>query len=490
MQHHEYVSHDATGLAELVRNGEVSADEVLAAANARLDAVNATINAVVHRIDPPVPAAEDGPFTGVPFLLKDMDGWLVGHPASHGSRSLREWVPDVESELVGRYRAAGLRVVGKTNCPEFGILGVTEPELHGPTRNPWDVNRVPGGSSGGSAAAIAAGIVPLASAGDGGGSIRIPASDCGLFGLKPSRGLTPLAPENDPWLGLVSRHVLTRSVRDSAAVLDASTAPFPGALYAQPARPRSYLRRLHRAPRRLTVGVSRRSFLNESLHPDCLAAVDDTAGLLASLGHRVVDLELPIAHETVARAYLTIVASAVAADVRATERKTGRSPTPSLFERSTWLLKQAGEAISARDLYEAHQVAAETAQRLGEMFEDVDVHLSATTAAPPPLVHELGLSTAEKAALSVLQRLPVSRTVLGALLRQLAHDSLQRTPNTQVYNLAGVPAMSVPLCWNEAGLPIGTQLAAPLGADELLLRLAQQLHDARPWFDRLPPLSP
>jgi amidase len=489
VQHAEYAAHDATGLAALVAAGEVTSDELVAAANARIDAVNGTLNAVVHRIDPPAPAAQDGPFAGVPMLLKDMDGELGGHPSTHGSRALAGWVPEEESLLVTRYREAGFRVIGRTNCPELGILGITEPELHGPARNPWHPEHPPGGSSGGSAAAVAAGIVPVASAGDGGGSIRIPGSACGLFGLKPTRGLTPLLPEGDPWLGLVSRHVLTRSVRDSAAVLDATTAPFAGALVAQPPRPRSYRARLDRPPRRLRVGVSRRSFFDAPLHPDCLAAVDDAAALLTSLGHQVVPLELPIDGAAMAHAYLTIVAACVAADVRATEAKTGGRPQPRDFERPTWFLHQVGDALSARELAEAHEVAAHLAQRLGQLFADtVDVHLSATMAAPPARIGELAIGSAEELALSVLQRLPASGPVLRRALAQLARQSLERTPNTQVFNLTGQPAMTLPLWWNAVGLPIGVQVAAGFGQDELLLRLAQQVHDARPWMDRLPSL--
>ena len=486
MKHEEYVSYDATGLALLIRDGQVTAEEVAAAATDRIAAVNPVINAVVQQFVPP-PADPSGPFAGVPFLLKDMDGSLAGVPSTHASRSLADWVPPVTSELIQRYQDAGLQILGKTNCPEFGIMGTTEPELHGPTRNPWNTDHTPGGSSGGSAAAVAAGIVPVASAGDGGGSIRIPASACGLFGLRPSRGLLPLAPDPDPWLGLVSRHVLTRSVRDSAAMLDATSAPFTGSLYAQPARPRSYLQRLERPPRRLRVGVSRRSFLDEDLHPDCLAAVDDAAELLESLGHRVVELELPMPHEEVAHAYLTIVAAAVAAEVDKTQVLTGRPPKPGMFERPTWFLKQVGDAISARELFEAQQVAGELARDFGQVFgPQVDVHLSATMAAPPARVGELAIALPEKIALSALQRLPVPAAVLRRALAQLAHDSLERTPNTQVFNLTGQPAMSVPLYWNSQNLPIGVQIAGAIGSEELLLRLAEQLHEARPWFGKLP----
>jgi amidase len=490
VQHEEYVGHDATGLAALIRDGEVTAEEVEAAARERLRAVNPLINAVVLEIEPAPAANPEGPFAGVPFLLKDMDGYLAGYPCSYGSRALADWIPERDSEHVARFREAGLRILGKTNCPEFGILGITEPELHGPSRNPWNLSHTPGGSSGGSAAAVAAGIVPVASAGDGGGSIRIPAAACGLFGFKPSRGLNPLGPEGDPWLGLVSRHVLTRTVRDSAGLLDATSHPAGGARFAAPGRPTSFLRRLQRPPRRLRIGVSRRSFLGEPLHPDCLAAVDDAADLLASLGHRIIEHDLPMDDVAVARAYLTIVAAAVAADVRATKAKTGREPRPSMFERPTWFLKQVGEALSARELYEANEVAGATARALGAVFgSDFDVHLSATAAAPPVAVGELGIGAAEKAALSLLQRLPAPSVVLRQALNQLATDSLEKTPNTQVYNLTGQPAMNLPLFWNRQNLPIGVQIAGPFGSDEVLLRLAAQVEQARPWQQLLPQLS-
>lgn len=487
MKHEEYVSYDATGLAQLIRSGEVTAAEVQDAARARIAVVNPVINAVVQHIDPPPAANADGALAGVPFLLKDMDGRLAGYPCSYGSRSLADWIPDHDSELISRYREAGLVILGKTNCPEFGIMGITEPELHGAARNPWNLEHVPGGSSGGSAAAVAAGIVPMASAGDGGGSIRIPASACGLFGFKPSRGLTPLGPEGDPWLGLVSRHVLTRSVRDSAAVLDLTTHPAAGARFASPSRPESFLAELDRPPGPLRVGVTGRSFLGEPLHPDALAAVEDAVGVLESLGHSVIEYDLPFDETELARAYLTIVAAAVASDVMATKDKTGREPRSSMFERPTWFLKQAGDALSARELYDAAEVAAKVAATMATVFGAAfDVHLSATMAAPPVKVGELGLGAPEKAALSLLQRVPAPGPVLRQMLNQLAHDSLEKTPNTQVFNMTGQPAMNLPLHWNAQNLPVGVQIAGPFGSDELLLRLAMQIHQARPWFGRMP----
>ena len=280
MRHDEYAAHDALGLAELVRSGEVTATELVDAAIARIDAVNPTINAVVHRMDDTARAAAagelpDGPFRGVPFLVKDMDGFLADEPCTFSSRSLVDYVPNHDSELFARFRRAGVVFTGKTNCPEFGILGVTEPELRGAARNPWNQDFTPGGSSGGSGAAVAAGIVPVAHAGDGGGSIRIPASACGLFGLKPSRGRTPLGPdEGESWNGLVARHVVSRTVRDSAAFLDATQGGDTGAPYAAPPDG-AFLEALQRAPDRLRIGFSTESQLGRGTDPECAAAVTE-----------------------------------------------------------------------------------------------------------------------------------------------------------------------------------------------------------------------
>ena len=493
MKYEEYVSYDATGLAELVRGGEVESDDLIQAANARIDRVNPLLNAVVDRFDPERggPAASPGaPFAGVPFLLKNMDGYLAGVPCTSASRSLADWIPQQDSTMVARYKEAGLRIVGKTNCPEFGILGVSEPELYGPARNPWNPHHTPGGSSGGSAAAVAAGIVPMASAGDGGGSIRIPASACGLFGFKPSRGLTPVGPEGNPWLGLVSRHVLTRSVRDSALALDATAGADPGAPFAAPTHPRSFTSRLPRKTRRLRIGVTRASFLGIPLHPDNEAAVSDAVALLESLGHTVVDYDLPLVPDEMAKAYLTIVAAAVAADVRATQAKTGLQPSPDRFESLTWFLSQIGDALSARDLYEAAEYSAHMGRRLGQDFgPTIDVHLSASTAAPPVAIGELALGAPQRFGLAALQHIPVPGAVLRQALERLAAQSLEKTPQTQIFNMTGQPAMSLPLFVNDNNLPIGVQVAGALGADELLLRLAAEVERARPWQDRLPQIG-
>ncbi len=492
MRHDEYAAHDALGLAELVRSGEVSATELVDAAIARIDAVNPTINAIVHRMDDTACAAAagelpGGPFRGVPFLVKDMDGFLADEPCTFSSRSLVDYVPNHDSELFARFRRAGVVFTGKTNCPEFGILGVTEPELRGPTRNPWNVDHSPGGSSGGSGAAVAAGIVPVAHAGDGGGSIRIPASACGLFGLKPSRGRTPLGPdEGESWNGLVARHVVTRTVRDSAAFLDATQGGDTGAPYAAPPDG-AFLEALERAPGRLRIGFSTESQLGRGTDPECDAAVTGAADLLSDLGHEVIPLDLPIDREGLTHAYLTIVAACVGRAVEDTERMTGRTPRSEDFEAVTWFLRQVSDALSARDLENALALIAQTTRRLGALFADqMDMHVSATMPYPPVRVGELALTSVQNQALRVLRTLPVNvGPALRAALSQLAANSLDKVANTQVWNMTGQPAMSLPLHWTPEGLPVGVQIAGAFGAEEQMFSLARQVEQAQPWMPRL-----
>lgn len=499
MKFSDYRAMDATAMIKGIRDKEFTADELLEAARNRLDQVNGRINAVI--LDLGEQAAEQitdglpaGVLSGVPFVVKDMDGTLGGQPCTFGSRSLRDWVAPNDSTLFARYRSNGVVFVGKTNCPEFGIMGITEPEVHGPTRNPWNTDHTPGGSSGGSAAAVASGIVPVGHAGDGGGSIRIPAAYCGLFGLKPSRGRMPMGPDvADGWNGLALPHVVSRSVRDSALFLEATFGPDLGAPYGQPAGNTKFVAAAGKPPKKLRVGVTRKAFLAAEQHREIVAAVDNAAGLLAELGHDVVELDLDFDADAVAQAYLTINAACIARDIAQTRSKTGVAPKPEDFERATWFLGQVGQALTARDLEDALAVAGALGRSVAGQMEDVDVHLSATTAQPPARIGELGLGIAEKMGLSTIRRLSsvtgaAMNPVFRSAISQLAADSLARTPNTQVFNMTGQPAMSVPLAWTSQGLPIGLQFAAQMGDEALLLSLAAQLEEARPWFDRTPPL--
>ncbi len=492
MDLNEYARFDAIGLAELVREREVTPLELVDAALARIDALNPRLNAVVVRFDGKARRAADhpveGPLAGVPFLVKDMDGVLGGESNTSSSRSLVDWRPAEDSELFARYKRAGLIIVGKTNCPEFGIMGVTEPEMRGPTHNPWDLDRTPGGSSGGSAAAVAARIVPVAHAGDGGGSIRIPASCCGLFGLKPTRGRMPLGPYlTEGWDGFVVPNVVSRSVRDTAAILDATHGTDPGAPYAEPPAPKSFLSAARRHPGRLRIGFSNRAMLGSKTHPDCDAAVRDAVILLRELGHELVEIDMPGDPEDLARTYLTVVAACVAADVLRTEQLTGKAPKPEMFELPTWFLRQAGDELSARELEQARQRSQRLGREVARVFDDngLDAHLSATMAFPPSRIGELQPSVIERVQLHAL-RLAAPGRVLRLALQELASKSLERVPNTQVFNMTGQPAMNVPLWWNDEGLPIGVQFAGRFGDEATLLRLATQLEQARPWAEKLP----
>lgn len=494
MRADEYRNYDALGLAELVSAGDVSSSELMHTTLSLMDQYNPLLNAVVERRDDraldEALTHHRGSFSGVPFLVKDMDGVLGGEPNTSSSRSLVNWRPVQDSELFARFKRSGLIIVGKTNCPEFGIMGVTESELRGPAHNPWNLDHTPGGSSGGSAAAVAARIVPMAHAGDGGGSIRIPASACGIFGIKPTRGRQPLGPYlAEGWNGYVVPGVVSISVRDSAAALDATHGADLGAPYAEPKAPRSFRREAEKDPGTLRIGFSTKAMLGSNMHPDTVAGVMDTVDLLESLGHEVVEVDLPLDAELLAKTYLTIVAAGVAAAIAGTEQQTGKKPDPDDFELATWFLGQVGRELSALELEQARTVSFNLGRTVAKTYQDhkLDVHLSSTLAFPPSKIGELQPSMPEKLALSTLRR-AATGSILRLVLDQLAANSLAKTPNTQIFNMTGQPAMSVPLYWNADGLPIGMQFAGKFGDEVTLLRLATQLEQARGWASKLPPL--
>ncbi|SEU03055.1 amidase [Hymenobacter actinosclerus] len=491
----EYDQLDGLAQADLVRRGQLTAAELCAAAVARAEAVNPRLNAVVR---PLYEAAEAraaaglpaGTFGGVPFLLKDFGAQYAGVPHSSGSRALQGFVPAQDAELVRRWQAAGLNVLGKTNTPEFALMGVTEPALFGPTRNPWNLAHTPGGSSGGAAAAVAAGIVPVAGAGDGGGSIRIPAACCGLFGLKPSRGRNPTGPEQgEKWQGAAVEHVLSRSVRDSAALLDATCGPDPGAPYFLPPPARPYLEEVSREPGQLRIAFSLGHPLGKPLHPECATAVREAAALLESLGHRVEEVPLPFDGQAVARAFLMLYFGETGASIAALAQHLGRPARPADVEPTTWLLGLLGRTYSAADFAAARHSWNDCARSLGRFHQTYDLLLTPMLAVPPVRIGELQPKPTEQLLLKL-----VNTFGLGGLMRrsglveQLAEQSLEKTPYTQFVNLTGQPAMSVPLHWTADGLPCGVQFVAPLGAEDVLFRVAGQLEQARPWFGRRPVL--
>jgi len=468
----DYESYDALGLAELIRNGEAKPSEVLEAAIARLEERNPKLNAVViPMIDEARAAAAgdlpEGPFRGVPFLLKDLHLLASGARTSFGCRLFEDFVADHDSEIVTRYQKAGLVIFGKSASPEFGFTTTTESKLFGQTRNPWNTDHTAGGSSGGAAAAVAGGILPLANASDGGGSIRIPASCCGLFGMKPTRARTPAGPDaGEGWSGMSSVHAVSRSVRDSAALVDASAGPDLGAPYWAPPPERPYLEEVGRPAGRLRIAFQSQTFNGAETHPDCAAAVAEAARLCAELGHQVEESPLRVDADALGQATGTIIAANLRFVVEDRAAILGREFTEEDLEPVTYLTvnraAETGSTEYARSIRVIHGIGREVAR----FMERYDVLLTPTMATPPLPLGVLSLSN------------PDFGEVLGQLLMTIGF--------TQLFNAAGNPAMSVPLAWNDAGLPIGVQFAGRFGDEATLFRLAGQLEQARPWFDRRP----
>jgi len=467
----EYAEHDGLGLAELVRQREVSAGELLDAALSRTEACNPALNAVVTRLDDAARAsiaagAPSGPFGGVPFLVKELVASVAGAATTAASRLYAANLAVHDSEIVARYRRAGLVVFGKTNSPEFGISPATESHLYGVTRNPWRRDLSPGGSSGGSAAAVAAGIVPAAHATDGGGSIRIPASCCGLFGLKPTRARISAGPEGGEGLnGLATQHVVSRSVRDSAALLDATCGALAGDPYSATPPARRYLVEASAEPGALRIGFARRAPGGVAVAPECVAAVDDAARLCESLGHRVEEASPECDWAALTRDFVRVFSANVMANIaRATA---GALPERDLVEPLTYAIAERGRSMSAAEFIVALHALHRQARLIARFFESHDVWLTPTLAEPPLPIGWFDIESADVDAW-------VER--LTAFL-----------PFTYPFNVTGQPAASVPLHWSGAGLPIGVQFAARYGDEAMLFRLAGQLERARPWFDKRPP---
>ena len=490
----EYDRLDATDLATLVRKKQVSPAELVEAAIERIEERNPPLNAVVARsYDRARQQARgsipDGPFSGVPFLLKDMLAIEGGSCTTNACKFFQGFAAPHDSELVRRLKAAGLLVVGKTNTSEMGILPVTEPRLYGPTRNPWNTAYTPGGSSGGSAAAVAARIVPMAHGGDGGGSIRIPASCCALFGLKPTRARNPMGPYvGEGWHGIAVEHALTRTVRDSAALLDATHGPDLGAPYVAPAPERPFAHEVGRDPGKLRIAFTRKSLLGTAVHPDCVAAVERTAALCEKLGHLVEEDAPRVDRIALSKAFLVLIAAETAADIRGAAESMRRTPRPRDFEPGTWMLAQIGRKFRADELAGAvHRIRA-AGRELAAWFEARDAFLTPTLASPPLRIGALDQKPAEKLALAVLRAFP-SGVAMRKLLDQLAEQAFEFAAFTPLANLTGQPAISVPMHWNEAGLPIGAHFFGRFGDEGTLLRLAAQLEQAQPWAARCPPLA-
>lgn len=490
---HEYAEWDAVEMARLVASREVHASELIDVALRGIAAINPALNAVVHLDEARARAwaasctPGQGPFSGVPFLLKDLGAEDSGQPCTGSARLLADVVADHDAEIVRRFHAAGLITMGRTNTPEFGLMGITESAMRGPARNPWSIDHTPGGSSGGAAAAVASRMVPVAHGGDGGGSIRIPASHCGLVGLKPTRARTPAGPlRGEGWAGFVAEHVLTRTVRDCAAVLDAIHGPDIGAPYQVAPPSGSFMSAIERPPAKLRIGVIRSALLSETLDPACLAAVEAGVAQCRAHGHEVIDVELPIDRAALARAYLRIVAAGTAARVRAAEQRIGRSARSDELEPATRLFRAIGESLSAGAYMEEVQRVQALGRQLGVFFEQLDVLMTATTAQPPARVGALSPSAVETALANLVASVRL-KPLLDKALGEMAKAPLAATPNTQLFNMSGQPAISLPIHQTAEGLPVGTQFVGRFSDEQTLLGLAAQLEPGVAWDRRRPP---
>jgi amidase/6-aminohexanoate-cyclic-dimer hydrolase len=469
----DYEDYDALGLAERVKQGDVTPAELLEAAIERVEERDGEINAVVIRMfDEARKAVAEGvpkgPFEGVPFLLKDLHTAWPGVRLTFGSKLFADYVPEVESELVTRYRAAGLVVFGKSHSPEFGLTTTSESALFGQTHNPWSLEHTSGGSSGGASAAVAAGMLPLAHASDGGGSIRIPASCCGLFGMKPTRGRTPMGPTSgEGWAGMSAVHAVSRSVRDSAALLDVSAGADLGAPYAAQPPERPFLEEVSRPPGKLRIAVQRTAWNGFEPHADCVAALEDAMTLCRDLGHEVVEAPFAVDPQQLSPAALTILSVGTRASMELRAEALGRPLREDDVELGTWAIASLGASKSGPDYVKAVQTIHAVGRGLARHLEGFDAILSPTMAMPPHPLGLLSLSNPDREASGLA--------------------TLQTVGYTQIANATGNPAMSVPLYWNEAGLPIGVQFLGRLNEEGLLFRLAGQLEQARSWFDRRPP---
>jgi amidase len=465
---------DATGLAELVRARKVSPRELCEAAIARIERVNPKLNAVVtpmfeRALERAAGELPDGPFRGVPFLMKDLGASYGGVRMTAGSRFLAEYVPDFSSELTVRLERAGLVVLGKTNTPEFGILPTTEPHFLGRCKNPWTGEHTTGGSSGGSAAAVAAGMVPMAHANDGGGSIRIPASCCGLFGLKPTRARNPMGPRiGDVMNGLVAEHAVTRSVRDSARLLDATHGHAPGDPYWAPPPVRPYAAELVEGGPRLRVALCLTTPYGTPLHPDAIAATRDAAKLCEELGHHVEEAAPNLDGPMLLQTFMAVWTSGVAMSIAGYAHLLGREPKDEELEPLTRVYRMMGKAVPAPDYLLAIAYLQQMSREVAAFMSKHDVWLTPTLGEPPLRLGELDTPDGDPSALSI----------------RLAHF----VPFTPIANITGQPAMSVPLFWNEAGLPVGAHFFGRFGDEGTLFRLAAELERARPWAQRRPPI--
>jgi amidase len=468
----DYERYDGLGLAGLVKDGTVSASELLEAAMERVEQRNPVVNAVVDRMYDQAKAAiaaglPSGPFAGVPYLLKDIGPLYAGTITTFGFSAFRKFIPDHDSEMVVRLKQAGFVIFGKTHTPEFGLSTSSESRLFGATHNPWNLEYSAGGSSGGSAAAIASGMVPMAYGNDGGGSIRIPASCCGLFGLKPTRARTPAGPDaGEWWSGMAIAHAITRSVRDSAALLDATAGAEIGDPYWAPPPKRSYQAEVGADPGRLRIAFTTKPWNFHEVDSECVDAVDEAAKLCENLGHHVEEASPEINQVALGKAIGIIITAQTSALMKFAAAVLGRQATSEDVETVTWAYAEYARQFSASDYAEAINAVHRTGRIIGLFFTRYDILLTPTMCTPP---HKLGEVSMMKTDIETFNYIESGDVAF-----------------TQLFSACGNPAMSVPLHWSTEGLPVGVQFVAPFGDEATLFRLAAQLETARPWANRRP----
>ncbi len=468
----DYENHDAVGLAALVARGETTPEALLEAAIARVDARNETVNAVTNRLydygrRAIADGLPDGPLKGVPYLLKDLGASLAGCPTTRGCKFFEDVVPAEDSELVKRLKRAGVAIFGRTNTCELGLSLTCEPQLHGPTKNPWDRTRISGGSSGGAAAAVAARMLPAAHASDGFGSIRAPAACCGLVGLKPTRGRNTMAPYLGEGLsGLATEHAVSLSVRDSAAILDATRGPGAGDPYSAAPPDRPFLDEAGTDPGRLRIAFTRRAPNGAPVEADAIRVLEETASLAAELGHRVEEADPAIDGAAVVPTFLTLMAVNTAVNL-SSHPSAGRAAREDEVERITWLSAKMGEAVSGADCVRATQTMHRLGRQMADFHRRYDILLTP------------GLATGTAAKLGWLDMMMDD---VDEYWRRVFHFS----PFTVWFNITGQPAIMLPLGESADGLPVAVQAVAPYGDEATLFRFSAQLETARPWFDRKP----
>lgn len=484
-----YKNYDGLGLAELVKKKVVQPKEILAEAIKTMEELNPKLNAVIDLFYEKAEAMAEkvdlsGTFAGVPMLLKDIAQEIEGERITFGSKAYQNYRAKEDCNYVKQVRKTSAVFVGRTNIPEFALMAITEPSIYGPARNPWNLEHTPGGSSGGSAAAVASGMVPIAGANDGGGSIRIPAAYCGLFGMKPTRGRTPVGPEDGRhWQGAAVDLILSRSVRDSAAMLDAISIYEKGAAFHTPLFQGSYLNQSQTSiNQKLNIAFTVESPLGTEVDPDCKEAVIKTARYLESLGHNLEEKSAPVNGWKLAQSYLTMYFGEVAATLASLDEILGRKVKMSDVEPTTWIVGLIGKATTAEEFVLSLREWDKAAIQMESFHEIYDLYLTPTSAMLPAKIGELEPSKSEKAAMQVAGKLGVGGVLKKiGIVQQVAENNLKRTPFTQLANLTGQPAMSIPFHLTKLGLPVGVQFMAAKGKEDLLYSLAGQLEQSDLW---------